>query len=581
MKRIFLLTTLLFILTLSLSVLFSCKKDEPSRAGIKEDEEPAPLTQTHECVFTQYCSYTEHFKRCVICDAEADRGAHSTDGEYCTACDAPTTPDPDILYTVSDDGTYAVVTGYTGENTKIRIAEEYNGVPVKEIGELALSRVMSHGKFNCPVYLTMLIIPDGVTHIGAEAFRYSAIENVVLPANLEIGKNVFEGYDLKNVAIPDGITEIGTRAFYNCQYLESISLPDSLIKIGQSAFFKSGIKSLNLPSNLQTVEYNAFSESDFTTLIIPEGITSIAKDTFMDCTSLTAVSIPSSVTTINERAFYGCSLLTDVRISDGVSEISYDAFSYCTSLTKFSVSKNNALYMASGGDIYARDGKTLVMCAPGKTEISIPKGVTAIGDGACAYMQNLTKATIPDGITAIGDYAFMSCFALTSIDMSDSVKTVGDDAFATCYALEGVRLSNNLTHIGVQAFLSCIKLTDITIPDSVTVIGGGAFSNCTRLSQVKMGKNVVEIGYSAFAECYKLSEITLPATLTTIGRQAFFACFELKQITVPASVTSMDWHAFEACQDLTIHCEVAEKPDGWNSNWYHGCKSVVWGSTGE
>ena len=40
-----------------------------------------------------------------------------------------------VVYDISDDGTYAMVVGYVGTDTKVEIADTYEGVPVVEIYE--------------------------------------------------------------------------------------------------------------------------------------------------------------------------------------------------------------------------------------------------------------------------------------------------------------------------------------------------------------------------------------------------------------------------------------------------------------
>ena len=69
-----------------------------------------------------------------------------------------------------------------------------------------------------PGSLRYVEIPQGVTHIGANAFRGSNIERVVFPKTLvEIGDYAFMRCgQLKEVAIPESVTTIGYSAFDNC-----------------------------------------------------------------------------------------------------------------------------------------------------------------------------------------------------------------------------------------------------------------------------------------------------------------------------------------------------------------------------
>ena len=98
----------------------------------------------------------------------------------------------------------------------------------------------------------------------------------------------------KDVVIPDGVTRIGAKAFFSCRSLTSITIPDSMTSIGDSAFYEC--KSL-------------------TSITIPDSVTSIGRYAFYGCTSLTSITIPDSVTSIGDRAFEDCTSLTSIKIA--------------------------------------------------------------------------------------------------------------------------------------------------------------------------------------------------------------------------------------------------------------------------
>lgn len=74
-------------------------------------------------------------------------------------------------------------------------------------------------------------------------------------------------------------------------------------------------------------------------------------------------------------------------------------------------------------------------------------------------------------VTAIGDYAFGYCDQLTSVTLPSTVETIGECAFRDCYCLTSVTLPEGLTSIGSSAFQTCEILTSIVIPEGVTSIG--------------------------------------------------------------------------------------------------------------
>lgn len=88
--------------------------------------------------------------------------------------------------------------------------------------------------------------------------------------------------------------------------------------------------------------------------------------------------------------------------------------------------------------------------------------VTAIGDKAFSYCEDLTAVTIGDYVTAIGNEAFENCYRLTSIELGDYVISIGNSAFRYCSNLVSVVMGKGLNSIGQWAFGSCGSITDVT-----------------------------------------------------------------------------------------------------------------------
>ena len=185
----------------------------------------------------------------------------------------------------------------------------------------------------------------------------------------------------------------------------------------------------------------AFSYSILTSVTIGNGVTSIGDEAFAWCERLTSVTIPDSVTSIGSHAFRSCYGLTSITIPDSVTSIGDQAFYICSGLTSITVDASNPSYKSIDGNLYTKDGKTLIQYARGKSETSftIPDGVTSIGNGAFYYCGRLTNITIPDSVTSIGVSAFFFCSHLTSITIPDSVTSIGTYAFYWCYGLTSIK----------------------------------------------------------------------------------------------------------------------------------------------
>ena len=78
-----------------------------------------------------------------------------------------------------------------------------------------------------------------------------------------------------------------------------------------------------------------------------------------------------------------------------------DELLYLASVQEINISEENPTYSSIDGNVYSKDGSTLIRYMRGKTATSftISDSVTSIGDGAFYYCSSLTSVTIPDRAT--------------------------------------------------------------------------------------------------------------------------------------------------------------------------------------
>jgi hypothetical protein len=79
------------------------------------------------------------------------------------------------------------------------------------------------------------------------------------------------------------------------------------------------------------------------------------------------------------------------------------------------------------------------------------------------YWGSAADVTIPEGVTAIGEAAFYECYSLTTITIPASVTVIEDFAFAKCSNLTGITIPTGVVAIGDRAFEGCENLKNIEV----------------------------------------------------------------------------------------------------------------------
>lgn len=193
-----------------------------------------------------------------------------------------------------------------------------------------------------------LTIPEGVTEIAEGAFcsssKYSGspapgkiTDTLTLPSTLKtIGAYAFayEGFS-GELLIPDGVTSIGANAFAECDgFGGTLSLPDSVKTVGESAFYQcEGFTGLKLSAGLTKIEMRSFAHMSGlkTEVVIPEGVTEIGEGAF-EFSCMSSVRFPSTLKKIGKQAFYwtfGLTNISTITFPNGLEVIEDEAFDSC------------------------------------------------------------------------------------------------------------------------------------------------------------------------------------------------------------------------------------------------------------
>lgn len=140
--------------------------------------------------------------------------------------------------------------------------------------------------------------------------------------------------------------------------------------------------------------------------------------------------------------------------------------------------------------------------------LSLPEGLTRIGNIAFYDCNQLTAVSLPGTVTEIGDIAFAKNRSLTMLSLNNGLRTIGRSAFVACENLVDLRIPNTVTTIGDDAFYMCFDLTCVTIPSSVTSMGSGVFAYCDSLVSAQVDANIGQLPTWTFHGCDSLSSAT-------------------------------------------------------------------------
>ena len=523
---------------------------------------------------------------------------------------------------------YYVLTNYTdlATGTKLIIGDDIEKVGNYAFRSLATltsvdfgSNIKSIGDsafFNCSGLTGKITIPDGVTSIGNSAFSgCSGLTSVEIGNGVtSIGQSAFDGCSgltgvyitdlaswcqidfngytasnplyyaknlylnnepITNLVIPNEITEIKPYTFYYANSITTLTLHDSVTSIGDFAFcYCSGL----------------------TSVTIGNSVTSIGGSAFFKCSGLNSVTIPNSVTSIGGYAFSGCSGLTSVEVGNGVTSIKESAFSSCSGLTGVYITDLAAwckIDFKRGDSNPLNYAKNLYLNNAPITNLVIPDEITEIKNYTFYKAQNITGIlTIPDGVTSIGDESFKNCSGLTSVEIGNGVTSIGNFAFDGCSGLTGVYItdlaawcnidfevnkSNPLSY-AKKLYLNNALITNLVIPDEITEIKQYTFYNAQNITgTLTIPEGVTSIGNYAFYDCPGLTgELVIPNSVTSIGKDAFYDCSGLTgELVIPDGMTSIGDYAFCYCSGLTGELVIPDSVTTIGRNAFSGCISLT------
>lgn len=199
------------------------------------------------------------------------------------------------------------------------------------------TRLVAEGAFSGCSGLTSIIIPNSLTHIGAQSFQNcSGLTSCTFGNSLKtIGGYAFDNCGFTSVTIPNSVVSIEDGAFSSCGSLTSVTIGTSVSQMGDGVFgFCNRLNSITFHCK-EIGDGWFWSNESIKTIEIGDEVTKIGNKSFYHCTGLTSVVIPGTVKSIGESAFEGSNLTSVTMMTDTPLSITSNVFSCYSSATLY------------------------------------------------------------------------------------------------------------------------------------------------------------------------------------------------------------------------------------------------------
>lgn len=439
--------------------------------------------------------------------------------------------------------------------------------------------------------MTSIVLPEGLTEIGATAFQNSKLTSISIPdsvttmgsgaftgsgalTSVKLSKNVKDipsaafnagtATDMKltTVEIPEGVETIGANAFTGA-HVENLTLPSTLTSIGNNAFQNHQLTKVEIPESVTSIGNNAFKITEatltatLTTVVLHEGLTKIGKEAFMG-NAITEIELPSTVVLSATNKAADCifgnaktaaSPIVTVKVADKVkaAEVGAEGSFNTEFANKYSHVVVYDKFVGSGWTAtdFTYDEETATLTGWSESgqekrttihELVLPdttpegKEIKTIGEEAFK---------IPDEEVIVTKFGIDSPNGMTSVNLPENVEVIGKKAFSQNALIE-VDFTG-VTSIGESAFYGN-NLVKVELPDTVTELGDGVFAT-NDITELKLSESLTVIPQGAFSMNIRMTELTIPEAVTEIGATAF-AGARLETLTIPKNVEKIGYKAF-------------------------------------
>lgn len=235
--------------------------------------------------------------------------------------------------------------------------------------------------------ISTVIIEDGVTAIGVDAFReMPALEQVIMDDSVtELGTGCFSNCSkLQYIDFSPNIQKVGMEAFINCVSLESVIFPHKAFDFPSLTDMRSNgtymfngctnLKYIEFPDNWSTIPPLQRCTS-LEEIVFPSNITKFSSSTFSQ-SNIKEITIPTSVTTLPWCLF------DESKVEKMIIPQTVTQFGSRNSYTWYYKPKGNCeFYVVEGSaaqEWLKSHGYQYTLISPSLNEIQVPSGEACI-----------------------------------------------------------------------------------------------------------------------------------------------------------------------------------------------------------
>ena len=332
--------------------------------------------------------------------------------------------------------------------------------------------------------------------------------------------------EVYSIIIEDGITHLGSNAFRGMETLVSVTVGTGVRTMGESVFAENPL---------------------LTDMVIHAGQISIPANSFSGSKSLAEFWFTGDQPQFEKYSLSTGSGWVDVNYdirnatwdsrppanvsADGVGWGPYDL-----RLGESGTCGENVTWQIIYNDMPHSDSNILLISGSGAMD-----DMTAGEAPWLPYCTRVYTLVVGNGVTAIGANAFDGQH-FSEVHIAGSVRQIGAEAFRGVTDLWSVPFTPNLRYIGDRAFADS-SIGRVGQAGPMPEMGVGVYENCVKLSYLDLMEGTTVIPARTFAGCTAIKELTLPFTLTAIGDDAFAGCTGLKTVTFRG--TTRQWDAID------------------------------------